>query len=176
MKLLSKKHYYLSTRICERFFRSTETAMVDKTPTLFWGLNEIQTFPLTSFDSFAAFNKIDHKWFNNLSNVGKNAETPTLVHSDLKDRTQNVMIDSIFYWQESGHYEEQILRPHLCVQYLLFLHSFLNDCTLVYHENANHISTFMRFDWHTALVRNFSYWKTSAKDIFFVVFLHIKNN
>ena len=106
-----------------RKYHSTETALLDLTSNLLWGLNNKSTFLVISLDLSAAFDTVDHEiLLSILCQIGIIGHAHSLIKSYLNDRTQCVLIDGSYSEDksiETGVPQGSILGPVLFILNLL---------------------------------------------------------
>ena len=134
---------------------STETALLDLTSNLLWGLNNKITFLVISLDLSAAFDIVDHEMFLSfLFQIGIIVQAHSLIKSYLKGRTQHVLIDGSYSEDksiETGVPQGSILGPLLFILYLLPLRSLLDEFLASYHIYVDDMTIYLEFDLGTTL-------------------------
>ena len=95
---------------------STETAFLDLTSNLLWGLNNKSTFLVISLDQSAAFDTVDHEIFLSiLLQNGIIGQAHSVIKSYQNCRTQCVPIDESYSEDKSGVPQRSILGPVLFI-------------------------------------------------------------
>ena len=96
-RFLDKHAVFDEHQSAYRKYLSTETALLDLTSNLLWGLNKKSKFLVISLDLSAAFDTVDHEIplsiFFQIGNIG---ELHSLIKSCLNGRTQCVLIDGCY--------------------------------------------------------------------------------
>ena len=120
-RFLDKHAVFDEHQSAYRKYHSTETALLDITSNILWGLNNKSTFLVISLDLLAAFDTKDHELLLSiLSQIGIIGQAHSLIKSYLKGRTQCVLIDGSYSENKSielGVSQGSILGPLLFILY-----------------------------------------------------------
>ena len=161
-------------------YHSTETAFLDLTSNLLWGLNNKSTFLVISLDLSAAFDTVDHEILLSIFfQIGIIGQAHSLMKSYLNGRTQSVIIDGSYSEDksiETGVPQGSILGPVLFILYLLPLRSLLNEFLASYHIYADTITIYLEFDLGTTFANFRKHKKIIASVLKLLVALKFKVN
>ena len=129
-------------------YHSTETALLDPTSNLLWGLNNKSTCLVICSVISAAFDTVDHELFLSiLFQIGIFGQAHSLIKSYLIDGSYSE--DKSI---ETGVPQGSILGPVLFTLYLLPLRSLRNEIFASYHLYADDITIYLEFDLGTTFV------------------------
>ena len=142
LKRFLDKHVVLDEhQSAYRNYHSTETAILDITSNLVWGLNNESTFLVISLDLSAAFDTVNYEiLLSILFQIGNFGQAHSVIKSYLNGRIQCVHIDGSYSEDksiETGIPQGSILGPVLFILYLLPLRSLPNEFVTSYHICAN---------------------------------------
>ena len=152
-RFLDKHAVFDEHQSAYRKYHSTETALLDLSSNLLWGLNNKSSFLVISLDLSAAFDTVDHEIFLSiLIQTGIIGQAHSTMKSYLNGQTQCVLIDGSYSEDESietGVSQGLILGPVLFILYLLPLRSLLDEFLASYHFFASDITIYLEFDLGT---------------------------
>ena len=179
-RFLDKHAVFDEHQSAYRKHHSTETALLDLTSNLLFGLNNKSTFLVISLYLSAAFDTVDHEIllsiFFQIVAIG---QAHSLIKTCLNGRTQCVLIDGSCSEDksiETGVPQGSILAPVLFILYLLPLKSLLNEFFSSYLINANDITIYLEFELGTTFANFLKHKEIIASVLKLLAALKIKIN